>query len=119
MARYGIRRTAAASLAVLHLVLALAATHHAGAHLDEGLAWLPSDLHHHAYRLTELPDELHLRTLDPCLACHIARAAWRLTASSAGTAAGDVVRLATGSGPAGAIPCTDPSTRTSRGPPLA
>jgi hypothetical protein len=113
------RRAAAALLAALHLFLAVGTAHHAGVHLDEGLDWLPSEFHHHAYQITDLLDGVRLQALDPCFACNLGRATWRLPISPGAVPEGVIVAQKIAIAVPGAARCTDPSTRTTRGPPLA
>lgn len=112
------RKGTALLLAALHLFLAVGVVQHAGVHLDEGLDWLPPEFHHHAYQIADLPDGAHLQALDPCFACHLGRAAWRLPVSPAVVPEGAVVPQTTALAVPGPVLCTDPSTRTTRGPPL-
>ncbi len=105
-------------LAALHVLFAVGAVRHAGVHLDDGLDWLPAAFHHHSFSITSLPDDARLEALDPCIACQASRVAWRLPVSSVGAPEDAVVARTAACAPSRAVPCTDPSTRTTRGPPL-
>lgn len=112
------RKGAALLLAALHLFLAVGAASHVGVHPEGGPDWLPPEFHHHAYQITDLPDGVRLRPLDPCFACNLGRAAWRLPVSPAAVPEGVVVPQRIALAVHVAIRCTDPSTQTTRGPPL-
>ena len=112
------RRAAAALLGALHLFLTVGTAHHAGVHLDERLDWLPSAFHHHHYSITDLPEGSHLRALDPCFACHLGRATWRIPVLPAAVRVDDIVPQTVAVAAPRPVLCTDPSTRSTRGPPL-
>jgi mono/diheme cytochrome c family protein len=72
-------RALSAALAVLYLALTLGAGAHRGPHVDDFVADLPADLHHHAYGLSAGPPSAPA-PMDECVACHFSRLDLRLPA---------------------------------------
>lgn len=82
MRSHSLRRGLAGALALLYVALTIGTALHAGPHLDPEIAWLPIDLHHHAYGFAVAsPDPP--QGIDLCVACQISRLVPRLPAPSA------------------------------------
>lgn len=73
------RRGLSAALAALHLGLVLGTVAHQGPHLEDAVAQLPAELHHHAYGFATARPDVH-PLADPCLACMLSRVVPRLPA---------------------------------------
>jgi hypothetical protein len=73
-------RLAALSFAVLHLALAVGASHDLEAHLLEAAARWPQAFHHHNFSLAERSPDVRPSIVDECLACHLSRQVPRLVA---------------------------------------
>lgn len=71
-------RLAAASLAVLHLVLAIGASRHTEEHRLEAAARLPQVLHHHDFSLAGVAAGVRPAALERCIACQLSRLVPRL-----------------------------------------
>lgn len=69
------RRALAAGLAAVYLGLALGGTQHTLEHDGGDLAWLPSELHHHAFGWVEPTSGIDLHPIDHCLLCQFKRLA--------------------------------------------
>lgn len=75
-------RVAALSLAVLHLALAVGASHNLETHRLEAAARLPQVFHHHGFSLAERASGVQPSIVGECLACHLSRLLPRLVAPS-------------------------------------
>ncbi|MGH7571585.1 MAG: hypothetical protein ACREMK_07055 [Gemmatimonadota bacterium] len=117
--RHGrIARLAALASAILHLALAVSATHDIEVHRLEAAARLPQAFHHHEFSLAERAPDVRPSIVGECLACHLSRLVPRLLVpvvvpgASSETLAGfsDVSSVAANR--------IVPSPRVTRGPPL-
>ena len=113
-----LRRGLAAALVVLHAGLTLAAGAHAGPHLEADVAWLPVDLHHHAYGFVAADSEAP-RPLDPCVACQLSRLVPRLPVPAATLAAFPAPAVASLPLAESLPPATASDTHGPRAPPIA
>jgi hypothetical protein len=75
-----IARLAALASAVLHLALAVGASHDVEAHRLEAAARLPEAFHHHDFSFAERSSDVRPSIVDECLACHLSRQVPRLIA---------------------------------------
>lgn len=117
--RHGrIGRFAALASGVLHLALAVGATHDVEVHRLEAAARLPQEFHHHDFSLVERASEVRPAIAGECLACHLTRLVPRLVApvvviSATPESLSDLAAVS----PA-APNRIAPSPRVTRGPPL-
>lgn len=68
-----VKRFAALASAILHLALAVGATHDVEVHRLEAAARLPQAYHHHQFSLVERGPDVRPSMVDECLACHLSR----------------------------------------------
>lgn len=66
-------RLAALASALLHLALAVGASHDVETHRLEAAARLPQAFHHHDFSLAERGSDVRPSIVDECLACHLSR----------------------------------------------
>lgn len=112
-----IARLAALASAVLHLALAVGASHDLEAHRLEAAARLPQAFHHHDFSLAERSPDVRPSIVGECLACHLSRLLPRLVAPALlpGATPETLTDLAAASSaPPHRIA---PSPRVTRGPP--
>lgn len=112
------RRCLAAGLVALHAGVTLGAGVHDGPHFETDVAWLPIDLHHHAYGLVAASPEPP-RPLDPCVACQLSRLVPRLPAPAMVLAAGGAPAAAVSVAAAAPLPLTELDAHSPRAPPTA
>lgn len=113
-----IARPAALAAAVLHLVLAVGASHDLEAHRLEAAARLPEAFHHHDFSLAERASDVRPSIVGECLACHLSRQVPRLVAPALlprPTPATLTELAAASTAPPNRI---SPSPRVTRGPPI-
>lgn len=112
-----IARLAALASAVLHLALAVGASHDLEAHRLEAAARLPEAFHHHDFSLAERASDVRPSIVGECLACHLSRQVPRLVAPALlpGPTPATLTDLAAASpAPPHRV---SPSPRVTRGPP--
>lgn len=113
-----LRRVLGAALAATHLALVLGTGFHTGPHLDPEIAWLPQDLHHHAYGFSRASPEPPHR-LDDCVACQLSRLLPRLPAPPATLAALAAVRSSAPPAVPAALPALPLDPPGARAPPAS
>ena len=113
-----IGRFAALASGVLHLALAVGATHDVEVHRLETAARLPQEFHHHDFSLVERVPEIRPAIVGECLACHLSRRVPGQVAPAVVT--GAVPETLTDLAAASPAPLNRiaPSSRVTRGPPI-
>lgn len=110
-------RLAALSFAILHLALAVGATHDAEFHRLEAAARLPQAFHHHDFSLTDRAPDVRPSIVGECLACHLSRLVPRLVMPA--VVPGETPAILAAIAAASPVPPNRiaPSPRATRGPP--
>lgn len=110
-------RFAALSCAVLHLALAVGASHDLEAHRLEAAARLPEAFHHHDFSLAERASGVRPSIVDECLACHLDRQIPKLVAPALLPGATPETLTELAAAPQAPPNRIAPSPRVTRGPP--
>lgn len=113
------RRALSGLLACVYLTLALGAGVHVGDHDESGFEWLPSEYHHHTYRLESAGSEGRRPLVDVCVACQLSRLVLRLDLEVPRIPAATPVVRRTAADPRLAPSVFERSPRNTRGPPTA